>query len=59
LHVFELFSTEPLNVVTDSAYVVNIVQRIADAIAIEIRKLCTCIFYNAYIVTYYSTKTNN
>jgi len=40
-------------------HVVSIVQCIADEIAIEIRKSCTCIFYNAYIVTYYSTKTNN
>jgi len=36
LHVFELFSTEPLNVVADSAYVVSIVQRIVDAMIKEV-----------------------
>jgi len=36
LHVFELFSTEPLNVVADSAYVVGIVQHIEDAMIKEV-----------------------
>jgi len=36
LHVFDLFSTEPLNVVTDSAYIVGIVQHIADAMIREV-----------------------
>jgi len=36
LHAFELFSTEPLNVVADSAYVVGIVQRIEDAMIKEV-----------------------
>jgi len=36
LHAFELFSTEPLNVVADSAYVAGIVQRIADAMIREV-----------------------
>ena len=35
--VFELFSTEPFNVVADSAYVVGLVQRIADAMIKEVK----------------------
>jgi len=36
LHAFELFLTEPLNVVADSAYVVGIVQCIEDAMIKEV-----------------------
>jgi len=36
LHAFKLFLTEPLNVVTDSAYIVVIVKRIEDAMIKEV-----------------------
>ncbi|NWS55970.1 POK18 protein, partial [Chunga burmeisteri] len=36
LHVFQLFATEPINVVADSAYVEGIVQRIENAMIKEV-----------------------
>ena len=43
LHAFELFPTEPLNVVADSAYVMSIIQRIEDAMIKEVnnKQLCS------------------